>query len=113
MFPFPEVRRQGRRRVVAEHEPASLLGGPAPSLLCSRFTGEKASRFRLTTDEQIECGGRGIKEEILEEGDRPAGMVAFGVPPSIGNTLAAPLAQRFREACLSKLNQSIECVICL
>jgi LysR family transcriptional regulator, nitrogen assimilation regulatory protein len=42
-----------------------------------------------------------IKEEILEEGDRPAGMVAFGVPPSIGNTLAAPLAQRFRAACPS------------
>jgi LysR family nitrogen assimilation transcriptional regulator len=40
-----------------------------------------------------------VKEEILEEGDRPSGVVAFGVPPSIGNTLAAPLARRFREAC--------------
>jgi LysR family nitrogen assimilation transcriptional regulator len=40
-----------------------------------------------------------IKEEILEDGERPSGMVSFGVPPSIGNTLAAPLARRFREAC--------------
>jgi LysR family transcriptional regulator, nitrogen assimilation regulatory protein len=40
-----------------------------------------------------------LKEEILEEGERPAGVVTLGVPPSIGNTLAAPLAQRFRAAC--------------
>ncbi len=40
-----------------------------------------------------------VKEDMLEKGDRPSGVVALGVPPSIGNTLVAPLAQRFREAC--------------
>ncbi|HEV2678414.1 MAG TPA: LysR substrate-binding domain-containing protein [Aliidongia sp.] len=40
-----------------------------------------------------------VKEALLAQGDRPTGVVTFGVPPSIGNTLAAPLAQRFREAC--------------
>jgi LysR family nitrogen assimilation transcriptional regulator len=40
-----------------------------------------------------------LKEDMLEKGDRATGIVALGVPPSIGNTLVAPLAQRFREAC--------------
>lgn len=40
-----------------------------------------------------------VKEDMLEQGDRPSGVVALGVPPSIGNTLVAPLAQRFLEAC--------------
>ena len=28
-----------------------------------------------------------VKEDMLEKGDRPSGVVALGVPPSIGNTL--------------------------
>jgi LysR family nitrogen assimilation transcriptional regulator len=40
-----------------------------------------------------------IKEELVEEGGQPSGTVVFGVPPSIGSTLAAPLSRAFREAC--------------
>jgi LysR family transcriptional regulator, nitrogen assimilation regulatory protein len=38
-----------------------------------------------------------VKDEIIEERNRTSGAVVFGVPPSIGSTLAAPLARRFRE----------------
>jgi LysR family nitrogen assimilation transcriptional regulator len=40
-----------------------------------------------------------IKDDIVENSERPSGIVVLGVPPSIGNSLAAPLAQRFREVC--------------
>lgn len=40
-----------------------------------------------------------VKADLLREGDRPHGIVTFGVPPSIGNTLAAPLAQLFHATC--------------
>jgi LysR family nitrogen assimilation transcriptional regulator len=40
-----------------------------------------------------------VKAELLRAGDRPSGLVTLGVPPSIGNTLAAPLAQLFRTTC--------------
>ncbi|WP_119270970.1 LysR family transcriptional regulator [Taklimakanibacter deserti] len=40
-----------------------------------------------------------IKDEIMEESDHPSGAVAFGVPPSIGATLAAPLSRRFSREC--------------
>jgi len=36
-----------------------------------------------------------MKEEILGQGDQLSGTVTIGVPPSIGNTLAAPLAKQF------------------
>lgn len=36
-----------------------------------------------------------IKDEILEDGNHPSGSVTFGVPPSIGATLCAPLSRRF------------------
>jgi len=39
-----------------------------------------------------------VKREIAERAQQPSGTVVLGVPPSIGNTLAAPLALRFREA---------------
>jgi len=39
-----------------------------------------------------------VKEEIIAERSRPSGTVALGVPPSIGSTLAAPLARRFRDS---------------
>lgn len=40
-----------------------------------------------------------IRDEILEDGDHPSGSVAFGVPPSIGATLAASLSRRFSKEC--------------
>jgi len=46
----------------------------------------------LTTFDQV-------RREILEESTVPSGSVRFGIPPSIGSTIAAPLAIRFREAC--------------
>ena len=40
-----------------------------------------------------------VKDEIVDNAHRPSGSVVLGVPPSIGNSLAAPLAQKFREVC--------------
>ena len=40
-----------------------------------------------------------IKEELIQDGDKPSGTVVLGVPPSIGATLGAPLSRRFSEEC--------------
>lgn len=40
-----------------------------------------------------------VRQEILEESSVPSGTVRFGIPPSIGSTIVAPLAIRFRESC--------------
>lgn len=46
----------------------------------------------LTTFDQV-------RQEILEESTVPSGSIRFGIPPSIGSTIVAPLAIRFRECC--------------
>lgn len=40
-----------------------------------------------------------VRQEILEESTMPSGTVRFGIPPSIGSTIVAPLAIRFRQCC--------------
>lgn len=46
----------------------------------------------LTTFDQV-------RQEILEESTVPSGSIRFGIPPSIGSTIVAPLAIRFRQSC--------------
>ncbi|HUH48585.1 MAG TPA: LysR family transcriptional regulator, partial [Mycoplana sp.] len=46
--------------------------------------------------------------EILEESGAPSGIVRFGIPPSIGSTIAAPLALRFQVECPDVRLQVVE-----
>ncbi|MES2937592.1 MAG: LysR family transcriptional regulator [Pseudomonadota bacterium] len=54
--------------------------------------GEKLAETARAVVQQFDAA----KGEILEEANRPQGIVVFGVPPSLGSSLAAPVALSFR-----------------
>lgn len=40
-----------------------------------------------------------VQQEIIDQANTPSGLVRFGIPPSIGSTIVAPLAETFRAEC--------------
>ncbi|MFG1343556.1 LysR family transcriptional regulator [Xanthobacter autotrophicus DSM 431] len=40
-----------------------------------------------------------VQREIIDQANTPSGLVRLGIPPSIGSTIVAPLAETFRAEC--------------